>query len=174
LMLGELGWVQKLNLILSGAMTMAAAAGFVRVLRDTRAGRWGGVLVGVFGACLIASGIFPPDPAAGYPPGATAEATLSGVLHLAFGAVGFVCLAAAAFVVAGWCARRTEDAWARYSRISGALVAVGFVAGAALATQTAGVIALWVAVVAGWAWLAAMSVHLYRTVPHPDAARRST
>jgi len=29
-------------------------------------------------------------------------------------------------------------------------------------------------VVVGWAWIALMSVRLYRTVPHPDAHRRPT
>ena len=52
------------------------------------------------------------------------------------------------------------------------MVAVGFLGGAVLSTQVLGVVFLWVAVVAGFAWLAAASVHLYRTVPHPDAHRR--
>jgi hypothetical protein len=173
LMLGELGWVQALNLVLSGIMTIAAAVGFARAMRGARTARWAGVLLGIFGACLIASGIFPPDPMAGYPDGTTTTAgTLSGVLHLAFGAIGFLCLAAAALVVAAWCAQRSEPSWARYSRISAAVVAVGFFGGAILSTQTLGVLSLWIAVVAGWVWLGATSVHVYRTVPHPDAHRR--
>ena len=46
--------------------------------------------------------------------------------------------------------------------------------GAALSAQTAGVVALWAAVVVGWAWLAATSIHLYRAVPHPDPERRAS
>jgi hypothetical protein len=34
----------------------------------------------------------------------------------------------------------------------------------------AGVALLWLAVVAGWAWLLVASVRAYRTVPHPDCA----
>lgn len=173
LMLGDFGWVQTVNLILSGLMVLAAAVGFARAMRGTSAAGWAAALLGVFGACLIASGIFPPDPMAGFPDAATStDATVSGVLHLAFGAVGFVCLAAAAFVVGGWFDRRQAPAFARTSRIGGAVVVVGFIGGAVLSTQVVGVLSLWVAVVAGFAWLAAASVHLYRTVPHPDAHRR--
>lgn len=66
------------------------------------------------------------------------------------------------------------DTFARTSQIAGAVVGVGFAAGAALSTQVLGVVCLWIAVVTGFAWLAAASVHLYRTVSHPDADRRTT
>jgi hypothetical protein len=174
LMLGELGWLQALNLILSGLMTIAAALGFMRAMRGSRAAGWAGGLIGGYGICLIASGIFPPDPMAGFPPGATpSEPTTSGMLHFAFGAIGFLLLVAACFVVAAWCARREETSWAWYSRASGAVVVLGFAAGGFMPSPVFAVVLLWIAVVAIWAWLAAASVHLYRTVPHPDAQRRS-
>ena len=173
LMLGDFGWVQTINLILSGLMVLAAAVGFLRAMRGVSAAGWAAALMGVFGACLIASGVFPPDPMAGFPEARTSiDATVSGVLHLAFGAIGFLCLAAAAFVVGGWFHLGQAHAFAPTSRISGAVVALGFVGGAVLSTQVLGVIFLWIAVVAGFAWLAAASIHLYRTVPHPDAHRR--
>jgi hypothetical protein len=80
-------------------------------------------------------------------------------------------LAAASFVVAAWCRRRSKSGWATYSWISGAVVIAGFVGGGALSTQPIGIGLLWIAVVAGWSWLAAASVHVYRTVP--DAMRAS-
>ncbi|GAA4023267.1 DUF998 domain-containing protein [Allokutzneria multivorans] len=168
LMLGDLGWAQTVNLALAGLMTLAAAVGVRRATGSAAAS----TLIGVYGACLVASAIFPPDPMAGFPVGAPAsEGSLSGVLHLAFGAVGFLCLAVATFVVAGWFARRGNAGGALYSRVSGAVVALGFVGGAAMATSVVGVVCLWIAVVVGWAWLAVASVGLYRTVPHPDGAR---
>lgn len=174
LMLGDFGWIQTVNLILSGLMVLAAAMGFARAMRAAGAAGWGAVLLGVFGMCLIASGVFPPDPMAGFPDAATStEATVRGLLHLAFGAIGFLCLAAAAFVVGGWFDRRQAPAFARTSRIAGAVVAVGFIGGAVLSTQVLGVLFLWIAVAAGFTWLAATSVQLYRTVPHPDAHRRN-
>lgn len=173
LMLGDFGWIQKLNIILSGLMVVAAAVGFARALRGSAIAPWVAGLLGGYGACLIASGIFPPDPMAGFPEGASTDGTLSGVLHLAFGAIGFLALAIAAIVIARWSARRDEARWARYSFISGVVIIAGFLTGAALATETLGVAALWVAVVVGWAWLAATSIHLYRTVPHPDLPQRT-
>lgn len=173
LMLGDFGWVQRVNLFVSGLMVIVAAIGFARALRGSSGAAWAARMLGGYGACLIASGIFAPDPMDGFPTeSSSSEGSLSGVLHLAFGALGFVALAVAAFLVARWCARRGEARWALFSRISGAVIIVGFLAGAALATETIGVVALWVAVVAGWAWLAATSVHVYGTVPHPDAHRR--
>jgi hypothetical protein len=173
LMLGEQGWMQRANLMLTGLMTIAAAFGVARAMSGSSRARRAGILLAVFGAALVGSGIFAPDPMAGFPPGAAGgEATLAGILHLAFGAVGFICLAAAAFVVAGWCAERSESTQALYFRVGGAAVILGFVGGAALATQTIGVVALWIAVVTGWVWLAVAAVHLYRTVPHPDPDRR--
>ncbi|MGH7575595.1 MAG: DUF998 domain-containing protein, partial [Longimicrobiales bacterium] len=100
------------------------------------------------------------------------EGSLSGVLHLVFGLVAFVSLGASAFALGGWHARRGESRRAAYSRLGGAVVLLCFFGGAAVATQTAGVVSLWIAVVAGFAWLAAASIDLYRTVPHPDAHRR--
>lgn len=174
LMLGEGGWMQRANLILAGSMTIAAGLGFSRAMRGAEVGGRTPLLIAVYGACVVASGIFPPDPMEGFPPGsAGGEASLSGIAHLAFGAVGFVSLAVATFAMARWCADRAEGSWATYSRGSGAVIIVGFVAGAALATMTVGVVALWVAVVTGWVWLAAVSIHAYGTVPHPDAHRRA-
>lgn len=169
LMLGDYGWMQRVNFILTGLMTLAAALGATRVLRSTPRFARAAILLAAFGGCLIASGIFAPDPMEGFPPGTVEEdVSFAGILHLAFGAVGFLCLAAAAFAMAGWYASRGEQTWSTYSRVSGAVVIVGFVGGAALATQTLGVISLWIAVVSAWLWLANTSIQLYRFAPHPD------
>lgn len=173
LMLGEHGWMQRSNLILTGVMVLLAAYGFVRAMRGSARATRTGALLMVYGVSLIASGIFAPDPMAGFPPGAAAgEGSLSGILHLVFGLVAFVSLGASAFALGGWHARRGESRRAAYSRLGGAVVLLCFFGGAAVATQTAGVVSLWISVVAGFAWLAAASIDLYRTVPHPDAHRR--
>ncbi|MEQ7128003.1 DUF998 domain-containing protein [Actinopolymorpha sp. B11F2] len=170
LMLGAYGWIQTLNLALTGLMTMAAALGFTRAMRRSGGTSWAGILLGAFGVCLVASAIFAPDPMDGFPEGAsTSEVSPGGILHFAFGAVGFLLLAAATFVVARWCARRRETTWAWWSRISGIVVVVGFFSGAVMPSLELGVLTLWIAVLAIWGWLAAASIHLYRTVPHPDA-----
>lgn len=165
--------MQTTNLILSGLMTLAAAFGFFHALGGTTTATRAGALLGVYGLGLIGSGIFPPDSMAGFPVGAPQVGTTSGTLHLAFGLIQFLALAAAAFVVAGWFAHSGDRGTARYSRVSGATIIIGFAGGAALSTFTIGVGFLWLAVVAGWAWLLVTSVQAYRTVPHPDADRRA-
>jgi hypothetical protein len=156
LMLGERGWMQRANLLVTGLMVVAAGVGFGRALRGSNAAGRAGALVAVYGTALMVSGIFPPDPMGGFPAGADAsEPTGAGLAHLAAGAVGFLCLAATS------------------SRVGALVIVAGFIGGGALATRTAGVVLLWLAVVVGWAWLAGTSVALYRIVPHPDADRRS-
>lgn len=83
--------MQSANLVLSVLTVMAAALGLARAILPARRTS---MLLGVYGLALIASGIFPPDPMAGFPEGTVADGgSLSGILHLAFGAVGFVVLA---------------------------------------------------------------------------------
>jgi hypothetical membrane protein len=174
LMLGERGWLQRANIIVTGAMTLAAAVGFARALAPSAAGRRAGVLLGVYGIALVTGGLFPPDPMGGFPPGSTQDATITGVLHLAAGGIGFLALAGTALTVAGWIAATGSSRGAALSRAAAVVILAGFLGGAALATSTVGVLLLWCAVVVGWVWLAAASIWTYRTVPHPDADRRAT
>lgn len=173
LMLGEGGWMQSVNLIVTGAMVIAAAAGFARSMDGSASARRTGVLIGIFGVALIGSAIFPPDPMVGFPPGTeTTEASMSGILHLALGAIGFLCLAAAGLVVAGWFSKQSLSGMDLYSRISAAIIAIGFVAAATVPPENGGILALWIAVVTAWLWLGISSATLYRSVPHPDVHRR--
>jgi hypothetical protein len=168
---GPGGWVQIVNLMLCGAMVIAAAVGAIRAMRPQRPV---GVLLAVYGTCVLLSGVFVADPMDGFPPGTpdgTPESiTASGALHFVAGGVGFLALAVAYVILGRWFAGRGAGRLALWSRIAGAVVLVGFVAGAATATTTFGIVALWVAVVTGWAWLVIASIALYRTVPHPDRA----
>lgn len=166
LMLGEGGWMQTVNLGLSGLMVLAAGVGLAR------AGVRGvGVAVAIFGVSMVASAVFPPDPMAGFPAGApeTTAPSLSGLLHLAFGGVGFVSLAVAAFLFGGWLSRQEVRGAAAASRTAGAVVLVGFLGGVVLGPS--GMALLWLAVVAGFAWLLVASLRVYRAVPHPDGTR---
>lgn len=170
LMLGEYGWLQAVNLVLSGLMTIAAAAGFLRAIRNGR-GLAIGTLTATYGVCLLLSAIFRPDPVAGFPPGTPGGTdSTSGILHLLFGAIGFLALTAAAFAHGAWCRSRGESGRATLSFVLGAVLLLGFAGGVALGANGVGLI--WLAVVAGWAWLAVASAHVYTLVPHPDLARR--
>ncbi len=171
---GPWGWVQIANLVVVGLMVLVAAWGYLRALRPVRSV---GVLIGVYGAGLVLSGVFVADPMEGFPPGtpdgAPESASLSGILHLVAGGVGFIALAVAFWLLGTWFARRGEAGLSTGSRVASGLVAAGFVVGAATATTPVGVPLLWMAVIAGWSYLAVASVALYRTVPHPDLHRRA-
>jgi len=173
LTLGEYGWMQRANLVISALMTIAAAYGVLRTIRSGR-GLAIGTLTGAYGLCLILSAIFVPDPVAGFPPGqAGGTATAGGILHLLFGAVGFVCLAVAALAYARWASSRGATGQVRLGLWCGIVVLVGFLGGAVLAQSPVGVALLWLAVLAGWLWLALACAYLYTVVPHPVFAHRS-
>jgi hypothetical protein len=171
LTLGDLGWLQRANLVLSGVMVIVAAIGVLRAIRTGR-GLAIGILTAVDGLCLILSAIFTPDPGNGFPPGSHGGVfTLSGTLHLVFGAIGFVAIAAAAFAFAGWVRSVGGRAWP--SIVLGIIVLVGFAGGAALSQNSAGVALLWLAVLADWLWLALACVRIYRWSPHPLVSQRA-
>lgn len=166
---GPGGWVQTANFALSGLMVIAAAIGFARVLRESRAASW---ILGLYGACLLAAAVFPADPVDGFPPG-TPEGppttiSTTGLLHFAAGGVGFLMMAVCCFVVARAMRRRGEPAMVRLSVLAGVAILVGFFGPMMLPVGNAGIGGIWFAVVIGWAWLAVTSVHLFRVSPHPD------
>lgn len=159
---GPGGWVQTANLAVCGLLVIGAAVGIARVLRS-RAAAW---LVGCYGASMITAAIFPTDPVDGFPPGTPpgvpAALSTSATIHLAAGAVGFLTLAAACFVVARAMSRLKEPSLARLSFVCGLAIVLGFFAPAAIPTGPAGIAGIWLAVVVGWAWLAATSTYLVR------------
>jgi len=169
LLLGAGGWLQALNLILAGAMTVVAAIGLARTPRWPRGAA---VLVGIYGLCLLLSVVFPPDATPDFPPdGGGGTFSTSGILHVVFGGIGFLSLGTAAIVAVAWHLRRSVRG-AVLSVVAGVVVIVGFIGGGALSQMPLGVALLWIAVVAGWAWLAATCIVAYRAVPHPVIAQR--
>jgi hypothetical protein len=168
---GPLGWIQVTTLVLSGLMTVAAAVGVRRAL----GGAWAPGLLAGYGVALVAAGAFVADPMDGFPlgtpAGPPAEVSTAGVLHMATGGLGFACLVAAALVLGRRFAREGRGRWAAGSRGTAVVVLLGFLGVASGSTSSLAVLGLWIGVVTGWAWLGAVSVHLYRRTPHPTRAR---
>jgi hypothetical protein len=54
----DLGWIQVTNFVVPGLLPTAFAVGMWLVLHPGRAGTWGAILRGVFGAGLVAGGVF--------------------------------------------------------------------------------------------------------------------
>jgi hypothetical protein len=162
---GSLGWIQMANLILSGLMTIAAAAGIRRALSGRT---WGPRLIAGYGIGLVLAGVFTADPMNGFPvgspPGAHAV-SWHGLLHLVAGGLGFLCLIAACFALA----RRFGRGWAVYSRATGVLFLLSFLGIASGSTSAAVVLGFWLGIILAWTWLAAVSVRLYRATPKISA-----
>lgn len=168
LLIGDLGWLQWLNLVLAGLMTIVAAIG---LLRTPEWSRTAAALVGLYGLCLGLSAIFPPDATESFPPGAGGgEFTTPGLLHFAFGGLAFLSIGVAAIIAGSWLSsRRTDPTW---SRVAGMVIIVAFIAGGALSAYPGGVGLIWITVLVTWAWLVIISILAYRAIPHPDIARR--
>ncbi|HSJ13947.1 MAG TPA: DUF998 domain-containing protein [Longimicrobiales bacterium] len=159
---GELGWIQIANFVLTGMLVLAGATGVRRRLQGSRGGRWGPILLRVYGACLIAAGVFVADPAPGFPPGSTAPSGMStaGLLHLVSGAVGFYAIIAACFVFARRFAAAGRRGWFVYSLLTGAAFLLIFTGVASGSTAAVTLLALYAIVAWTWIWHAALSVSL--------------
>ena len=157
---GPLGWIHGAMLVVTGLLAIAGAIGLRQALADGPGRGWGPVLVGVYGAGLVAAGFLTADPAQGFPPGtaegAPATYTWHGIGHLAAGGIGFLCLIAACAVFARRFARQGERGWAAYSLATGVIFLAGF-AGIASGNQVAWVnLVFGAAVVVAWTWISAL------------------
>lgn len=156
---GDLGWIQILNFLVSGALVIAGALGLRTVLRGRQGGTWAPLLLIGYGVGLIGAGVFAPDPAQGFPPGAVFESTgmsRSGLLHFVFGGFGFYALIGASFVLALRFKRLKQAPWSVYSFLTGVGFLVSFAAIASGSTSPAIILAFYVAVVWVWVWHSAV------------------
>lgn len=164
---GDLGWIQIATFLITGAMTIAAAVGVRRALGRGRRSAWAAGLLGAYGVGLVAAGFFRADPSDGFPPGTPpgmGEVSWHGLAHFAVAGIGFACLFAACFVLGAWFARDGQVSWAWFSRITGLVFAASFLALSSGSGGAATILVFTAAVVLVWAWLAAVSVKLYRSV----------
>jgi hypothetical protein len=160
---GGLGWIQITNFIVTGLMTVAAAAGLHRALPAGRARTWAPLLIAGYGASLVGAGIFRADPAQGFPVG-TPEVTVvswHGAMHFVLGGIGFLCLIAACLILGGYFARAGRTGLAWFSRGTGVAFLAGF-AGIASGSHGPTTLAFAAAVLLVSAWLTIISVHFYR------------
>ena len=160
---GDLGWIQITNFLLTGLMTIAAAAGLRRALTSGRGRRWSPPLLLGYGVSLLGAGIFTADPAPGFPIGTSGTATMSGhgMLHFLIGGLGFLCLVAACLILGSRFAGAGHAGLAWFSRVTGVVFLAAF-AGIAGGGPGPAVLAFSAAVLLAWAWLATVSVHFYR------------
>jgi heme A synthase len=116
---------------------------------------------------------FPP----GTPLGPPASISTHGMVHFAAGGLGFVTLGVSCLLAARVMSRRNQRAVTWLSLVCGLLVLVGFFGGVAIPNSSP-VLGIWIAVIAGWTWLSAVSVYFYRLgagyrEPRAEARARS-
>jgi len=161
LTLGDLGWIQRTNFVVSGLLVLACAVGLRRALRAGRGATWGPVLLAGYGIGLVTAGIFTPDPALGFPAGAPAGSptTYSGhaMLHSAAFFVAFISLIAACLVLARRFAGAGRRGWAVYCAAS-ALLPIPLIA-LSMAMGGSGVPLIVMGAITS-AWVAVLPAHL--------------
>ncbi|WLQ42147.1 DUF998 domain-containing protein [Streptomyces laculatispora] len=164
LALGDLGWIQTVSFLLTGALLLLGAAGLRRVLRPEPGGTWGPALIAVFGASFLAAAAFRADPGGGFPVGSPDVGTMSahGAGHMTAGGIGYLALSVALLVLARPLAARGHRGWALASRIAPVVVLTGFMASAA------SVLVFTLGAGSGLCWLAAVVVRLL-TDASPDS-----
>ncbi|HET7338010.1 MAG TPA: DUF998 domain-containing protein [Candidatus Dormibacteraeota bacterium] len=170
---GSLGWIQIANFIVTGAFVIAAAIGMTRALGDRSV--WAPRLLGIFGAGLVAAGVFVADPMNGFPAGTPAgrpeTMTTHGILHIVAAAIGFLCLIASCFVSARRYGREARPGMKWFSIVTGVVFLLSFAGVASGASSPIVVLGFWAGVIVAFAWIAAVSVDLYRgTLVSPTAA----
>jgi len=162
---GGPGWIQTLNFVISGLLSIAAAVG----LRRTISGRgrtWAPRLVAAYGVGLLLAAAFPADPAAGFPVGTPAdyaEISTRGMGHFVAGSIGFSGLIAGCLVVAAHYRSIGRRAFSRYSAITGILFFGAFAGLSMGAGSRPTIIAFDLAVVLGWTWLTTVCLDKRRT-----------
>jgi hypothetical membrane protein len=169
LSLGEYGWVQVTNFVLTGLLIIAFAVGLRRAMPTGRGRRLIPVLFGIYGVAMILGGVFFDDPAFGFPPGTPQgpPATMSwhGAVH-ALGAVNaFVALIVASLAFAWRFASEANRWWAVCSAVSGIVAGVLVFSGDPGKEGTGALLAAGCVVMA--VWLTSIAVHFARnpTVP---------
>ncbi|HSP13124.1 MAG TPA: DUF998 domain-containing protein [Thermoanaerobaculia bacterium] len=155
LSLGDLGWIQISSFILTGLLAVACALGIRRVLSGQRGGTWGALLVLTFGLGLIVAGVFPPDPAFGFPPGAPAGPAMPMSSHALLHALGFFISMLSAIIDTFVFARRFwsigNRRWAAYCAASGVAAPILIALSIVFMSWSGAIVALAGAVVFGWA-----------------------
>ena len=167
LSIGDLGWTQITNFIITGSLLIAFAFGLRRALRPAL---WGPLLLGLVGLSLFASGIFVTDPLNGYPPGTPllpTVRTVHGILHDLFGIPVFLGLPITCLVFGRLFARLGERGWAIYSVIAGIAMFVVFIPARAgfsqrALTEFAGLFQR-LALIIGLTWIVLLAIHVLRT-----------
>jgi hypothetical protein len=177
LALGESGWTQVTNFIITGVLAFALAYGLQRALPSRGASKWVLVLFYMIAIGFLGTGFFATDPLNGYPPGTPAmliPPTVIGSLHLLFASFIFG-LPMACFVLARLFAAQGEHNWALYSRATAIAFIIIYLIGTAGFIQVESLVnyaGLFqrISTTIGLAWMTLLPIYLL----HSQSTSRAT
>lgn len=115
LSLGEWGWVQIVNFVVTGLLVIGGGVGLRRTLEKGRLARWASALVILMGVGLVLAGVFVTDAGAGFPAGApegAPEMSWHGAVHQAGFILTQLACVGAAIILAVRFGRRRQRGWA--------------------------------------------------------------
>jgi hypothetical membrane protein len=164
LSLGDFGWLQIANFVVTGALCVAFAAGMRQRLRSESSGTWGPRLFALQGLGMILAGVFLTDAGAGFPPGAPAgapEISWHGILHEVGAMLSFLGMLGGFLVFARGFAVREQRGWALacVATVVAVIVVVGWPDLDTLSVR------LVIASAIEFAFLAALAARLMRSLP---------
>ena len=167
LALGESGWTQVTNFIITGVLTLTLAYGLQMALPSRDESKWGLILFYMVAIGFLGDGPFVTDPLNGYPPGTSVlpvSLTLSGSIHLLFASFIFG-LPTACLVLAQLFAAQGEQNWAIYSRVTAIAFIIIYFIGMAGFLQVEGLVnyaGLFqrISLTIGLAWMTLLPIYL--------------
>jgi len=170
LALGNLGWIQAVNFLITGLLLIVFAVGLWRTLQPAF---WRSFLVGLVGIGLIGAGLFVTDPVSGYPPGTSlmmAEYSTAGRIHDLFSILTFLGLPLTCLMFGFRFLRARKYGWAVYSAGSGIAMFVFFVLASMGFSQIPGYTDLAglfqrLSIVSGLGWISLLAFHMLNSLP---------
>lgn len=173
LALGEFGWTQIANFLVTGILTLVLAFGLRKAFKLEGATTWIPTLITIVGIGFLGTGFFATDPLSGYPLGTPAmllPPTLIGSLHLLFASFIFG-LPIACFLMARLFDEQGERNWAIYSKVTAVAFMIVYLLAMAGFLQVPGLVNYAgllqrVSVIIGLAWMTLLPIYLLK---HPSA-----
>lgn len=170
LSIGERGWIQVTNFIVTGIFLCLFSIGLRRVYNSREIKFRGPFNVILIATGLIGAGIFTTDPLFGYPidqPMKIAQYTIHGHFHDFFSLFVFIGLPVACFIFRKKFKAEGKNGWANYSLITAIAFILFFILASMGFKQVNGFVNYGgllqrLTIITGWIWLSALSIHYWK------------
>jgi hypothetical protein len=124
LAIGELGWIQSANFLISGTALIFFAYGLEKIRLKEEFSKWIVIFLTIGAVGLIRAGCFITDPMNGFPPRTPetiVETTINGILHQLFSVLLFIGLPVAMAFFSKYFLKIKNKKWRIYTLVSSVL-----------------------------------------------------